>query len=220
MKVLLAARVQSHPSRRQVRERLLPGLRGMPVEVIETDFRPPNPWLGYIECLRAPPDCTHLLIVQDDAVTCRNLTPALQAIAQVEGEVPICLYLGGLPMRTRKAALEAGKRGERFATVHTGDFMPVVAVLWPVDKSVEFLDWATDSVRFRHRNGKPLVERSDDAMGGRWMRATRQRVLATIPSLVEHPDDVVSTIARKNTGRTALFWHGVDWDAQSVDWTL
>jgi hypothetical protein len=43
-------------------------------------------------------------------------------------------------------------------------------------------------------------------------------VVATIPSLIEHPDDVISTIARSNTGRTALFWHGEHWDALSIDW--
>jgi hypothetical protein len=218
--VRLAARVQAHPSRRELRERLLPGLAGMPVEVIETNFEPPNPWYGYLECLRDPPDCTHLLIVQDDTVTCSSFTPALEAIADVEGSVPICLYLGGLPMRTRGEALKAGKRGEHFVTVHRGDFLPIVAILWPVDKAVEFFEWGSDPNRLRQRNGKQFVERSDDAMGGRWMRTTRQTVLATIPSLVEHPDDCISTIARSNTGRTALFWHGENWDAMSVQWAL
>jgi hypothetical protein len=187
----------------------------MPVEVIETDFDPPNPWHGYIECLRDPPaDATHLLIVQDDTITCKNVVRALPLLAALpEGEHPICLYLGGLPMRTRGEALRAGARGERFVDVHQGDFMPVVAVLWPVDKAADFLEWGTHPDRLRQKNGRVFVERSDDAMGGRWMRQRRQRVLATIPSLIEHPDDVISTIARTNAGRTALFWHGTEWDA-------
>jgi hypothetical protein len=78
--------------------------------------------------------------------------------------------------------------------------------------------WAGEPNLLRRRNGLFIEERSDDAMGGRWMRTTRQRVVATIPSLVEHPDDAPSTIARKPGGRTALFWHGVEWDALSVDW--
>jgi hypothetical protein len=219
MTVRLAARVQAHPSRRELRERLLPGLAGMPVEVIETAFEPPNPWHGYLECLRDPPvDCTHLLIVQDDTIACRNLPPAVETIVGLEPTVPICLFLGLLPMRTRSEALRAGVRGENFVTVHQGDFMPVVAVVWPVAKALEFRDWGTDRNRLRHKNGQVFVERSDDAMGGRWMRQTRQRVIATIPSLIEHPDDAVSTIARNNTGRTALFWHGPEWDALSIDW--
>lgn len=216
---VIACRVQSHPSRREVRERLLPGLAGMPVEIIETDFDPPNPWYGYIECLTAPPPYSHLLIIQDDTVVCTNLAPALEQIVQAEPDVPICLFLPLLPMHTRKAAMKAGVEGECFVEVHRGDFLPVVAVLWPVVKSQEFLAWATAPDRLRHKNGLPFVERSDDAMGGRWMKNTQQRILATIPCLVEHPDDVISTIARSNSGRTALFWRGAEWDATKVSWT-
>lgn len=193
----------------------MPGLAGLPTEIVETDFDPPNPWYGYLECLRDPPaDATHLLIVQDDTVACTNLAPALQQLAELEeGRFPICLYLGGVPMRTRGEALRAGVRGERFVDVHQGDFLPIVAVLWPVEKAAEFRAWGVSPDRLRQKNGKVFIERSDDAMGGRWMRQTRQRVLATIPSFIEHPDDVISTIARTNSGRTALFWKGEGWDA-------
>lgn len=195
----------------------MPGLAGMPVEIVETDFDPPNPWRGYLECLNAPPpDATHLLIVQDDTIACRNLTPALRRIVELpEAAHPICLYLGSLPMRTRGEALRAAKRGERFVDVHHGDFMPVVAVLWPVEKARGFFEWGTHPDRLRQKNGRIFEERSDDAMGGRWMRNCRERVVATIPSLIEHPDDVISTIARTNAGRTALFWHGAESDALS-----
>lgn len=217
----IEARVQSHPSRRQLRERLLKDLHGLPVEVVETDFEPPNPWLGYLACIASAPSDGHVLIVQDDTIACRNVTPALQAIAAAVPDSPVCVFLGLLPMRTRKFALAAGKRGDRFVDVHHGDFMPVVATLWPVHKAVEFAEWATTHQRVtHHRNGTPFVERSDDAMAGRWMRSTRQKVVATIPSLFEHPDDVPSTIARRPSGRTALFWHGPGWDASQVTWTL
>ena len=216
--VSLHCRIQSHPSRRGIRERLLPGLQGMPVEIVETNFDPPNPWKGYLACLDAPPDCTHLLIVQDDTITCRGLTPALEKIARVEPDVPVCLYLGGLTMRSRRAALVAGKAGARFAEIHHGDFLPVVAIMWPVGLARDFYRWGSSPDRLRQRNGRVFDERSDDAMGGRWMRQARQRVVATIPSLIEHPDDVVSTIARSNANRTALFWHGPEWDASTVIW--
>lgn len=217
--VVVACRVQSHPSRRGIRERLLPGLAPLPIEVVETAFDPPNPWYGYIACLTDPPDCTHLLVVQDDTIVCRNLPLAVEAIAQAHPTVPVCLFLPLIPMLTKKRALKAGVDGEHYVQMHYGDFLPVVAVLWPVEKAQAFLVWATDPDRLRHKNGKPFIERSDDAMGGRWMKNTQQTVLATIPCLVEHPDDVISTIARSNSGRTALFWHGSEWDAMSIDWS-
>lgn len=191
----------------------------MPVEVVETDFQPPNPWLGYLECLREPPDCTHLLIVQDDTVACRNLTPALELIATEKPTNVVCLYLGKVPMRTRRRALEVGAAGEHYVEVYAGDFLPIVAVMWPREKALDFHQWGSDPGRLLRRSGRGnVVERSDDAMGGRWMKVRRERVLATIPSLIEHPDDAPSTIAKRPANRTALFWHGVNWDALSVNW--
>ena len=215
---MIVARVQAHPSRRQIRQRLLDGLVGIPTEVVETDFDPPNPWQGYRACLESVTDvdCSHVLILQDDAVCCRNLPLAVEQIA-VHADVPGCLFL---PMvsATKKDALAAGARGERYVEVLPRGFLPVVAVLWPKAKAMDFLEWGRDPHELVRRNGQRLQQRSDDAMGYLWMRSRRQRALATIPCLVEHPDDVPSTIARRPGGRTALFWHGSEWDAMSVDW--
>jgi hypothetical protein len=215
--VSIAARVQAHPSRREIRQRLLDGLDGIPTEVIETEFEPPNPWYGYLACLDAPPDCSHLLIVQDDAVTCRNLAPALERIATAQPDYPICLYLGMLPPQKNIALRAAIKKQVYVELSWASAFLPIVAVLWPIGKAIHFREWGQLHGRV-HRNGLPFHEASDDAMGGRWWRSTQQTILATIPSLVEHPDDVISTIGRTNLGRTALFWHGTDWDALSIEW--
>jgi len=217
-KIRVACRIQSHPSRRLLRQRLLDGLAGMPVEIVETDFEPPSPWLGYRECLSNPPDCTHLLVAQDDAIVCRNLPRAVELIAAAEPHVPVVLYLGMLPPN-KLPALKAGKEGKRFVDLLPSSFMPVVAVMWPAGLAAEFLAWSGNPELLRRRNGLSINERSDDAMAGRWVRSTRQRVVATIPSLFEHPDDAPSTIGRNPGGRTALFWHGVEWDALSVEWS-
>ena len=217
---MIVARVQSHPSRRQIRQRLLDGLTGIPTEIVETDFDPPNPWLGYKECLRSvsEADCTHALIIQDDALACHNIAPALERIAEL-CDVPVCLFM---PMvsATRKAAVQAGNRGECFVEVLPRGFLPVVAVLWPKKKAVHFLNWSETSGALRRRNGQSVQHRSDDAMGYLWMRTQRQRALATIPSLVQHPDDVPSTITIGRGRLTALFWHEPPWDPMSVDWKL
>jgi hypothetical protein len=62
--------------------------------------------------------------------------------------------------------------------------------------------------------------RSDDAVAGLWQRTFRERIIVTVPSLVEHPDDVESTVglrarAGADAGRVALKWVG---DPSSIDW--
>lgn len=218
---MIVARVQSHPSRRVVRERLLAGLAGIPTEVVETSFDPPNPWRGYKACLESlvEEECTHALIVQDDAIACRNIGPALEMIAEAQPDTPVCLFM---PMvsATKRDAIRAGADGARYVEIVPRGFLPVVAVLWPKAKALDFLAWSHTTKQLTRRNGRQIEQRSDDAMGWLWMRNRRQRCVATIPSLVQHPDDVPSTITRGRGGRTALFWHGDDWDPLSVDWSV
>lgn len=187
-------------------------------DVVETSFDPPNPWLGYRACLENPPDCTHLLIVQDDCIAPRNLTPALGLIAARHPQDVVCLYVGMLPPQ-KGILLQAAKRGEVYADLSWASaFMPVVATMWPIEKARHFYAWSATVGQRRRRNGQILQEASDDAIAGWWWKRHRERVVATIPSLIEHPDDVISTIGKSNSGRTACFWHGEDWDALSVSW--
>lgn len=218
--IRIVARVQAHPSRRQIRQRLLDGLQGIPTEVVETDFTPPSPWKGYKACLESlvDEDFSHALIVQDDATVCRNIGAALLRIAEIT-DVPVCLFLPMVSV-TRKPAMLAAKQGRCFVEVVPRGFLPVVAVLWPKDKATSFLKWSERAPQLQRRNGQRIEHRSDDAMGYLWMRSQQERALATIPSLVQHPDDVPSTIAKRPGGRTALFWHEPPWDPISVDWRL
>lgn len=214
-------RIQSHPSRWQVRQRLIDGLPGCDVQVIEHESDPPSPWGGYRECLRsvAETDCTHAVIIQDDATACRNLPPAVNRIIEVIPDNPVCLFM---PMvsATRRNATLAARAGQCFVEVIHRGFMPVVAVIWPRDKAESFLDWSATHQSLRRGNGQRIEHRSDDAMAHLYIRTKRITAYATIPSLVQHPDDVPSTISRKGGGRTAMFWHGEQWDPLSVDWRL
>jgi hypothetical protein len=217
----IVARVQSHPNRRDVRQRLLDGLAGIPTEVIEDEV---HPWSGYRKCLDAPPPgATHLLIVQDDALPCKGIADALPRIAAAQPNSPVCLYVGMLPPQ-KGILLHAAKAGQRYATLSSASaFLPVVAVLWPVKLAQSLLEWTADRGVLRRRNGVSEPQQSDDAMAGTWWRKHRRvLVVATIPSLFEHPDDVKSIVKPhakiESLGRTALFWHGEEWDAGSIDW--
>lgn len=142
--------------------------------------------------------------------------PALQLIAERVAE-PVVLFLARLPRDASVLALRAERYGHRYITMPRRGFLPVVAVLWPVEKAREFLAWADENPRMP-AIGEP---RSDDAMAGYWKIRTKQTIRATVPSIVDHPDCVPSTIGRraswgKDVNRCAFL---LAEDAMAYDWS-
>lgn len=164
------------------------------------------------------PDCDHMLIVQDDVQIAENFVSALQDIAVAKPDDPVCLFLAYLPRDASAEAAKAMKQGRRFVRLNWRTFLPIVAVLWPRPKLVEFAEWAESNP---HLPGQ-RAPRSDDAMGGMWKMRTRQTVWACVPSIVEHPDIEESTIGRRaqagrDRGRIAAFFAQ---DAGAFNWTF
>jgi len=201
VRIRVAARIQAPPSRRHLRERIS---LGFPTEVVEHQSVPPNPWQGYQQCLTDLPDCTHLLVVQDDCVPASNATAAVEQIAADNPDVPTVLFFPKVTIRTSKWVRHAMVNDKPFTEMHRSDFLPCVAVVWPKAKAEEFLYWATE-VMVKPRR----PDRADDGVAGRWMRATRQKVMVACPSVFEHPDDVPSLIRPQSGGRHALFFADV-----------
>jgi hypothetical protein len=177
---------------------------------------PPNPWAGYQCCLSLIPECTHLLVVQDDVTLCPNFVPAIERIAEANPSTPVCLFLARLPADAAARATRALKYGDRYVTFGLRSFIPVVALLWPRVKAEEFMGWVGSGVKLPGESNP----RSDDAVVGRWMATTRQEIKATVPSLVEHPDLEPSLIGRRRAwgqdkGRVAL--HLAE-DGLAYDW--
>jgi len=182
---------------------------------------PPSPWAGYKQALTDPPNCTHLLVLQEDVQVCRNLPLAVERIADAKPDNPVCLFLSWLPPRLAKDARLAAKIGQRYIQVMPANFCPVVAVLWPVDAAARFLDWSSRA----KLPGHPGRVGSDDAVLGDWIKRMREVVWITVPSLVEHPDMVPSVKGRNNVGwgkdknRVALNWIGRERDPLELDWS-
>lgn len=150
-------------------------------------------------------------------VPCLNAAQAIPLIAAANPDVPVCLFISRLPRDTKPRVEQAMKMNRRYVTLSLRSFMPVVATLWPRAKAIEFMEWA-DEHPYLPGNRDP---RSDDAMGGRWKMLTRQQVLATVPSLFEHPDREPSLIGRRamwgqDRGRVAAFFAQ---DALDFDWS-
>lgn len=175
-------------------------------------------------CLRAALEsgATHAVIVQDDAIVCKNFPLAVKRVIKAHPNVPICLFVSAMKTKTLRYYTRAIRADQRYTEVWFQDFLPVVAVIWPKTKIEEFFEWyATDP----KLPGMPNP-RSDDAVVGSWMKFTRQRVLATVPSLVEHPDDTTSVkwsagskvpSGTGNKTRRAFIYIG-DRDPLELDW--
>ena len=200
-------RVQTVPARHQILPRLLHHLPVSTDVVVDEGDGPPSPWRGYLRCLTDPwPDSTtHMVILQDDVVPADHFGIRVQQAVEQRPADIISLFVGGLPGPARKAFLAAQFNGEPFAPIRLARIFHVVALVWPVDEIRSFVEWQQHA-----RLPGPTPPRSDDAIVGYWARVTHRTFWATVPCLVEHPDDVPSTIGRKpgSPGRKAILFAG------------
>lgn len=219
----VAIRIQHRAGRSEPLERLLDGLittlpPAVEVTIIEDGCEPPNPWRGYRGCLEELPREGHVCVLQDDTLVCRNFIPALDLIAAANPSTPVALFLSKVPRRTyNRAAFALGRSA--YVDIHPQDLVHVVGVLWPVKRAAEFLAW----VDANPRRLRGTAYQSDDATVTQWMRFSKVLFRCTVPSLVEHPDDVPSVVnahrvrAGADGGRVAAFWIGDD-DPLALNW--
>ena len=139
---------------------------------------PPDPWATYQACLREPPDSSHLLIIQDDALPVPGFWPAVQQIAESNPETPVCLWMSSIPAATAARARRAWGK-QVYVPLGPAPFVPLVAVLWPTAAATRFHQWSETA------SG---LTRADDGNVARWARQARQEFLVTVPSIVEHDD--------------------------------
>jgi hypothetical protein len=200
--------IQHHPSRRELLPRLTERLARLEHTVIPDDGPPPDPWRGHRKCLAAisdRPEITHLVVVQDDAIPCDEFECELHCAIEAQPDATLMLFLAAQPRMTAHAARLAWQDGEPFALKAQRDYCPAVGISYPAAHVADILEWnAADTARRQSR--------SDDYMLGRWHRERNPRILVTVPSLIQHPDDVPSVVGNglgakgRNPARTALFW--------------
>jgi len=206
--VKIEYRVQHLAGRDEPLARLLARLPPAVTVVTDTELEAlgPNPMRNYLRCLEPPKkNVTHLCVLQDDAVPCEAFDRlTAEAVGERPGDV-VSLFVGGLTNRTRKSFYEAMQRKERWCPVYFRDIHHVVGMVWPVEVAAGFLEWYATA-----RVPGPIPPRSDDAVVGYWARTTKRTVWATVPCLVEHPDDMPSTVhsigRQGDAGRKAIWF--------------
>lgn len=220
MPVRLSIAVQHHPSRADIVGPLLDALPGATL-VVDPDplsgLR--SPWRTYRHALETTPErATHRLIVQDDVVPCRGFVPAAEAALAAQPDRLVTFIVCGNPFEHKQAVHRACANGYQWAELDNQRWCPVIALAWPVALIRPCLD-------FVDAQNWPETFTADDEVVGRYCQASGQLPLATVPSLVDHPDDVPSLLGANKAqsgndlGRVSCCWIG-DCDPATIDWTL
>lgn len=216
----LSITLQAHPHRREMAEELA-HRAGATItwDPIPADPHP-SAWRTYRHALETtPPETTHRLIVQDDAAVCQHF--AATAAAAVEACPPglLCLFVQGSLYHHVDAINRACAESRSLTILPPGSWVPAVATCWPAETIPRALAWVD-------QQGWPTGFNADDEIIGRLTRGLLIDVYATVPSLVDHPDDVVSIVGSRtpmfggNPDRVAHCYVGDDADPRGIEWRI
>jgi len=198
------------------REQWIPGL----VDAIDADVqvvwdRQNDRWdTGRRSLLAYDPAASHHLVVQDDALVCRDLVAGLEQAVLHTGDHPLGLYMGMVRPSTAKVSRrieDARIVGSRWVKME-GPWWGVAIVIptGHIDQLVEWADRRSD------------IENYDKRIS-RWYRTvTGIDCWYPFPSLVEHRhgDDNPSLVpGRTATNRRAYLFIGQDTSALDIDWS-
>lgn len=201
----LSVVVMAHPARAEWAGKLAADLGDAPIVWDDGG----GVWhTGRRALLAFDPDAAHHLVVQDDAIICRDLVAGLEAALPHAGHRAVGLYTGGRPDGTRisragRAATDAGA-----SWISTSRWP-----LWGV-ASAHPVDAINALVAFGDATGRP--NRYDLQMR-HFYRSIGLPVWYTWPSLVDHR--LGPSLLDNPKGRSAQRFIGADVSALSVDWS-
>lgn len=151
-----------------------------------------SPLRTYIECLkRTPPDVSHRVILQDDALPCVNFPALAHEALQERPEQIVCFFVPGVKAAGAKRMRDAQIRRERWVDIGGTAITPLVATAWPehlIQPLVDFMESPRMQAKYSH----------DDPVATLFVKKNKLSVWATVPSLVQHPDVAPSLIDKPN----------------------
>lgn len=216
---MLSVGIQHHPSRAELLPELLRLLEPLLVDVV-SDPEPdaaPSTWRTYEAALLATPaGATHRLVIQDDAEPCDHLAEAVTAAVAARPDQLLVLCVCGQPVETAREMREAAAEGRPWAELLGQRWVPTIALVWPVGLIADGLAYMAGQ-RWR-------PDFADDERIGRICQGLHVFPVATVPSLVDHPDRVPSVMDKwpagygKNPDRVAVIPMGGR-DARGIDWS-
>jgi len=211
--VKISIAIQHHPARASLLARLAGRI---PAEIVE-DPDPGamrNPWRTYHHALGlTPKDATHRIVIQDDAIVCDHFLEAVTAAISAHPDRFFTLFVSRQLRKGARSQMASCAEDRPWALLNRQEWVPVVALVWPVEHVWRMLEWAPS------RGYLPERKKADDHIVGEYARATNTDIYATVPSLVDHPDDVPSLIGQRRGDRNRQAVCFVAGDAREIDWT-
>lgn len=207
---MIGVSVMAHPSRKHLVDRLLETLDG-PAEVV-WDRRNDEWDTGNRSWEEHDPATTHHLVLQDDALPCRDLLAGLGKAVAVYPDQVMSLYLGvnrnaqGNSLRHRNvtaAITDADKANASWITTNGTWWGPAILIPTPlIPHMLSFCRRHTDVY---------------DRRIARWCRERQLLAWHPWPSWIEHADEPSLVIKGRQPGRTARRWVGAKASALDFD---
>lgn len=205
--------VQHHPDRKRHLSYLLHGLQLTHRDNYVVSENDGGTWNACQQALdKFGEGDTHILVLQDDVLPCRDLVKAAERIAEIAGDQPITLFTNN-PRATGAVAT-----GYTFLQMNVW-FMAQAYIL-SREFVANFLEW--DKL---HAIGGRMA---DDEHLALYCFCNKIPVLATVPSLVEHLGWRTTTIDERRPNkryldvsrRVASTFHGFENSALDIDWAV
>ena len=202
---MISAAVMAHPRRQPFVRELLDRIGEIPVVWDRTD----DEWdTGRRALLAFDPAASHHLVIQDDAVPCRDLVVGIDRATTTSGDQPLGLYVGAVSKAPpsfaalTSQALEGGKPWFAATGPHWG-----VAICLPtahIPELVAAMDARSDVPNYDARIAKFYANAGIEC-------------LYPMPSLVDHRPGP-SLYPHRSGDRRAHRFIGADTSALDVDW--
>ena len=207
----LCVRIQHHPSRERHLRYLMSGLDMEAVKDVKVIASDLGTWESCKVCLRTIGNNSHVLVLQDDVLPCRDLLRTATKLIELIPDKPISLFTNRDPVMTARAF------GKHWMTVKTW-FMSQAYIL-PSEFIKDFLAW--DEIHYRTDKRK-----ADDEHLALYCYYNEIPVWTTSPSLVDHLGWRTTTIGDRNnkdylemTHRVAKEFIGFENSGLDIDWT-
>lgn len=206
--IRLSVAVMAHPARAGDVPALLRDLDA-PATVVWDEIN--DRWhTGRRSLLAFDPHATHHLVVQDDAILCRELVPMLEErVLEAVPDHPIALYTGAA--RPRANYVEARIA---WAMEHGEAWLAMEGPLWGV-AIVLPTRFIAPAVTWGDRHPEIL---NYDIRLARYFKSIRTSCFYTVPSLVDHRDGESLVEGRNGKGRKAFRFIGRHNSPRTVDW--